>query len=185
MTDPRWTQVAGEIAHIRGERQGSARFDQQQPEDERQGYDNLILLCPKHHKLIDRLEPERWTVEELHAMKDEHLQHVAEDDWCTDADALRFALSAIEEWGSRNQVAVGNAGDYDSPAIAQSTPEPIITAAAQHYFGDRFVRIESAEGAVHVYVRGGVGPTDRHALHTLTDRFRRDGLQFGPPPEDE
>ncbi|WP_290432912.1 SAVED domain-containing protein [uncultured Parasutterella sp.] len=40
-------------------------------------FDNLILLCPEHHRLIDN-EPEKYPVEELHRMKDQHREKVAE-----------------------------------------------------------------------------------------------------------
>ncbi len=38
-------------------------------DDQRNSFDNLLLLCPNHHKLIDDLEPDRHTVEVLEEMK--------------------------------------------------------------------------------------------------------------------
>ncbi|HAD87362.1 MAG TPA: hypothetical protein DCG48_08375 [Rhodospirillaceae bacterium] len=46
----------GEMAHIRGEKPGANRHDPKQSTDERNGYENLILLCPSHHALIDKPE---------------------------------------------------------------------------------------------------------------------------------
>jgi hypothetical protein len=46
MTDPVWRQVNGEIAHIKGEKPTSARYDADQADDERQGFYNLMLVCP-------------------------------------------------------------------------------------------------------------------------------------------
>jgi hypothetical protein len=62
--------VVGEEAHIVGERAGAARY-QPLPEGERDAYENRILLCPTHHTIIDE-QPEYWTVEKLHAVKDAH-----------------------------------------------------------------------------------------------------------------
>lgn len=63
----------GEMAHIRGDRPGSNRHDPSQPETERDDYSNLILLCPTHHRLIDRKENEAlYTAEILHEMKAAH-----------------------------------------------------------------------------------------------------------------
>ncbi len=67
LTDPAWTQVLGEIAHIRGRRPGSARYEASYPQVN--GYENLILLCPNHHTVIDRLDPESYTVVVLEEMK--------------------------------------------------------------------------------------------------------------------
>lgn len=57
-----------EICHIKGDKEGAARYDPSQAEDERQGYDNLVLMCGVHHKLIDDNEDE-YTVALLAEMK--------------------------------------------------------------------------------------------------------------------
>lgn len=59
----------GEECHIVGKNPGSARY----LEDylERETYNNMILMCPKHHKIIDDHE-EIYTAEILRAMKDVH-----------------------------------------------------------------------------------------------------------------
>ncbi|WP_159008523.1 HNH endonuclease [Bradyrhizobium sp. S69] len=66
----------GEMAHIRGEKKGANRHDSAQASKERDGYANLILLCPTHHTLIDKPENEAaFTVNSLLNMK---LQHNAD-----------------------------------------------------------------------------------------------------------
>lgn len=63
----------GEMAHIKGKKLGSNRFDKNQTDKERDNYENLILLCPTHHTLIDKAENEEYyTVEILHEMKVAH-----------------------------------------------------------------------------------------------------------------
>lgn len=52
MVDKTSSSVVGQICHIKGEKRGSARFDEDQPDAERQGFENLILLCGSHHKII-------------------------------------------------------------------------------------------------------------------------------------
>ena len=46
----------GEMAHIKGNKAGSNRYDEAQPAIERDSYENLILLCPTHHTIIDKVE---------------------------------------------------------------------------------------------------------------------------------
>src|SRR6202034_124035 len=69
LTDPIWPRVRGEIAHICGYAANAPRHDSSMSVEQRNGFDNLILLCPNHHQQVDDLEPERFTVEVLREMK--------------------------------------------------------------------------------------------------------------------
>jgi hypothetical protein len=64
--------VIGEEAHIIGERPGAARYQALTP-DQRDAYENRILLCANDHVVIDG-QAEHWTTERLHRLKDEHEQ---------------------------------------------------------------------------------------------------------------
>ena len=67
----------GEMAHIKGNKPGSNRYDANQSDEERDSYENLILLCPTHHTLIDKPENESYyTVEKLHEMKIKHEESI-------------------------------------------------------------------------------------------------------------
>lgn len=46
----------GEIAHIRAAEKSGPRFDATMTNNERRGFDNLLLLCGKHHTLIDHVD---------------------------------------------------------------------------------------------------------------------------------
>jgi hypothetical protein len=45
--------ITGEICHIRARNEGGPRFDVTQSEGERHGFENLVLLCRRHHKMVD------------------------------------------------------------------------------------------------------------------------------------
>nr|WP_309575261.1 HNH endonuclease [Moraxella osloensis] len=65
--------LIGEMAHIKGDKAGSLRYDPTQDDKERHGYENLILLCPTHHTMIDKKENENYyTVDLLKQMKINH-----------------------------------------------------------------------------------------------------------------
>lgn len=67
----------GEMAHIKGKNPGSNRYDIDQKDDERDLYQNLILLCPNHHTEIDKPENEKkYTVDWLNDAKSSHEQWV-------------------------------------------------------------------------------------------------------------
>lgn len=66
----------GERAHIYGKRKGSARFIDQNPDNN--SYQNLILLCAKHHKLIDD-HPTHYPVNNLLAIKTDHEMRIRQN----------------------------------------------------------------------------------------------------------
>ncbi len=112
LTDPAWKETNAEIAHICGERPGAARFDPAMSVEERNSYDNLMLLCPKHHKLIDRLDPDLHTVEVLREMKAKSELHGSTSRaWATDSELVRFALLLL-----------GSLAKDDSPDISRTGP---------------------------------------------------------------
>jgi HNH endonuclease len=63
----------GKMAHICGRQPGTNRHNSEQTPQQRDDYQNLILLCPTHHSLIDRAEnKERFLVEYLQQIKADH-----------------------------------------------------------------------------------------------------------------
>ena len=65
-------KIMGEVAHIRGDKPGSARYDKNMSEGERNSPENLILLCPNCHTRVDK-NPEKHTVEHLLYRQRHHL----------------------------------------------------------------------------------------------------------------
>ncbi len=63
--------VTGEIAHIKGVSANGPRFDPKQTDEKRHSFDNLMLLCGRHHRVIDG-EVEKYSVACLLKMKHEH-----------------------------------------------------------------------------------------------------------------
>ncbi|UGY17950.1 hypothetical protein HAP48_0011260 [Bradyrhizobium septentrionale] len=63
--------VLGRICHIAAASSDGPRYDASQADDVRNGFDNLILLCPNHHAVIDA-DLEAYSVERLQKMKRDH-----------------------------------------------------------------------------------------------------------------
>jgi hypothetical protein len=63
--------IIGEKCHIEGEKEESARYNPNMTDKERNSLDNLILLCPTHHTLIDK-KPQEYTTDNLKKMKHRH-----------------------------------------------------------------------------------------------------------------
>ena len=56
-----------EIAHIRAENEGGPRYDKGYGDPD--VFDNLLLMCNMHHKMIDKIEPDRHPVDRLEGWK--------------------------------------------------------------------------------------------------------------------
>jgi len=67
-----YVSVLGEQAHIRSPKAGGPRHDPAYPADKLDSYDNLILLCPTHHKLIDDELGAGYSVAVLVKMRRDH-----------------------------------------------------------------------------------------------------------------
>jgi len=63
--------LMGDVCHIRGEKPGSPRYDAAQTDEQRRAAENLILLCPNHHREIDA-DVENYSIETLSGMKADH-----------------------------------------------------------------------------------------------------------------
>lgn len=63
--------IVGQMAHIKGEKPTAARYDSSMTDEERNCYDNRILVCSGHHKMIDD-QFNTYTVEKLHEIKRKH-----------------------------------------------------------------------------------------------------------------
>jgi hypothetical protein len=85
--------VIGEMAHIKGEKPHAARYDSNQTDAERHGFDNIILMCPSHHTRIDKDE-QTYPVEKLKRMKQEHESRQTSQFSVTDHEAMRLAIAA-------------------------------------------------------------------------------------------
>lgn len=65
--------VVGEMGHIRAKNPEGPRYDPDMDKDEKDSYSNLIVLCPTHHTIVDKL-PDKFPPEDLKQWKQEHEQ---------------------------------------------------------------------------------------------------------------
>ncbi|MDH6167120.1 hypothetical protein M2282_002269 [Variovorax boronicumulans] len=74
--------ILGEISHIKAASPNGPRYDPNQAPADRHDFDNLLLLCANHHKVVDDDEIS-YTVERLLIMKRSHesaIQPLTDDD---------------------------------------------------------------------------------------------------------
>ena len=65
--------ITGIICHIRARSRGGPRFDAKQTAEQRHAFENLIVMCSRHSKVIDS-EPLRYTAKMLGGFKAAHEQ---------------------------------------------------------------------------------------------------------------
>jgi len=121
LSKPEWPEVLAEVCHIYGLNGGSARHDPRMTTAELNDYPNLLLMCPTHHKLIDRLEPERWSPEELLDMKRGHeWRRPGDRERCSDKRAEQFVVQLVRT----HRLILLAPGEQHREPIRSGTPMP-------------------------------------------------------------
>lgn len=108
--------VTGIICHIKARSRGGPRYDRNQSDAERHSFDNLILMCSRHSKLIDS-EPNRFTVELLKDIKELHERNGNIDLRPGDADK---AGCLLEDYRRYYSITAGGNVMIDSPGAMQA-----------------------------------------------------------------
>jgi hypothetical protein len=117
--------ILGEMAHVIGRKPGAARSDSNVGADDT--YDNLILLCPTHHTMVDKA-PADYPTELLHKWKAEWEAQVAgigvqvktrADLFREIATRLTLNHTAFQEWGPNSGRAAASPQSCQAAAIWQ------------------------------------------------------------------
>jgi len=96
LIDEQTNVLAARICHIKGNREGSARHDKNQPDEERQSLANLVAMCPNHADIIDnKANVATYTVEWLLDVKQKHERKYRGTLPPADDLAERFAIGTL------------------------------------------------------------------------------------------
>jgi hypothetical protein len=95
LADSQWEGVRADLAHIRGERVGAPRYDPDMTDAERNAVENIVILCPNHHREIDRLRPQDWSAGDLMRLKAEHEEGCENRQWASDGIMEHYASLLI------------------------------------------------------------------------------------------
>ncbi|WP_144223713.1 HNH endonuclease [Mesorhizobium amorphae] len=136
LIDPSGVNV-GEICHICAHRKRGARFDPAQSDEERHGYDNLLLMCRIHHKVVDDA-PAIFTVEILRQMKVQHATRHVRPERKSDEIYARMLIEPEQTISIE-----GNSG-----GIAISSPGAVVAGTVNLKTANRAVRIQAPAGTI-------------------------------------
>ena len=92
VVDPETGIILVEVCHIRARSPKGPRHEPDLPPEQVHAFENLILLCGSHHKLVDTAT-DKWTTTELEKLKADHERtHELDINQFISADALRGAI---------------------------------------------------------------------------------------------
>jgi hypothetical protein len=97
-------------------------------DEERDSFDNLILMCPNHHQLVDDLEPENYSVEFLTDMKQRAT--VRPDAWRYDDEYL-LIVSRLMETKLQYEQAAFDAQSSTTPAYLEGSVTAVSTVTGR------------------------------------------------------
>ncbi|MDD5051015.1 MAG: hypothetical protein PHU49_00315 [Syntrophorhabdaceae bacterium] len=136
-TDKDREAIIGEMAHIKGENPTAARYDASMSDNERNGHDNLILLCGNHHKMIDD-QPNTYTAEKLKHIKAEHegwIQKMTEEEIVnvtfSELDAITKYLITVQPEQDDSLVLVPPKDKINKNSLSGKTEKLITTGLMQ------------------------------------------------------
>jgi len=122
--------LVGDECHIVGEKPGSPRYVADFPEID--SYNNRILMCKKHHKIIDENESE-YTAEILLKMKKSHEDSIAERMKTKEIQPLIIKDSVFRTVVERADEAIGM--EVNRPAQFQNVTSELIARDVKSAIG--------------------------------------------------
>lgn len=180
-------KATGRICHIRAQSVGGPRYDAGQAESDRHGFDNLILLCPIHHDVVDS-DVEAYSVDRLLSMKHDHeLSNAGGGEVPEEIATALIHASSIRVSTGAVLIAVGQSNGQVAQTInnvfGQPTTEISSAAAAKFHekrleiYGELWQQLGRAQGVVY-QVAGGFRRI-RNVDHVPDDEFREFVEQSG------
>lgn len=88
--------VTGEICHIHARNSGGPRFDESQSDAERNDFDNLILLCRAHHKVVDS-QIDSYSADVLREIKEIHQNVAGRPERPADSVFAKILLNGLQQ----------------------------------------------------------------------------------------
>lgn len=124
--------VTGEICHIHARNKEGARFNEALSEKEIHAFDNLILMCGRHHKVIDD-EEEIYTAETLWELKKIHESTAGRPERTEDSFFAKVLLNAYQRvsiGSNSGHIAINSPGAIQGNSITVKTTKKSVKVQA-------------------------------------------------------
>lgn len=93
-------QLTGECCHIKAFRPGGPRYDASQTDEDRNGVNNLMLMCSRHHAIVDK-NVETYSVEVLQEYKRAQEERYSAEALRLTEEQLRYLQMSSENFWKR------------------------------------------------------------------------------------
>jgi hypothetical protein len=163
--------ITGEICHIKARSKDGPRYDAAQTDEQRHAFENLILLCRRHHKVVDS-EPHAYNAEVLQELKAIHEGAAGRDEQATDGFYAKILLNDL-----RRVSVVNNSGN-----VAINSPGAILAQTVNVKTTRRSVTVNAPPGTI-----GADQQASRYVQYLIkrynefasADQTRRTKFSFG------
>ncbi|MBD3343132.1 MAG: HNH endonuclease [Candidatus Lokiarchaeota archaeon] len=142
--------IVGDECHIVGKSLNGPRSDLNFPKSKLDEYDNLLLLCKKHHKIVDD-QFNTYTVDRLKQIKRDHEKWIQEklkiENPNKESDKLPYLLRIAKGKELLKIVGGAHAYEYDHDELENEEEVEIVSSFLQNAqdWGDILSKIESGQ----------------------------------------
>jgi hypothetical protein len=162
--------ISGEICHIKAKNEGGPRYESAQSEEERHGFDNLVLMCGRHHKIVDD-NPKIYSVDVLRVIKKIREKEMGRAKQATDTVYAKILINdyrRIEVVNNSGNVIVNSPGTNININNLKTTKRTIKINPASGTIG--------ADRAKSAYIHHLIG---RYNEYASNDRNRTAKFSYG------
>jgi hypothetical protein len=124
--------ITGEICHIKAKSKDGPRYDESQTDEQRHAFENLILLCRRHHKVVDS-EPGVYSADALQEIKTIHEGVAGRPEQAADALFAKILLNDLRRVSVVNNmgnVAINSPGAIQAHTVTVKTTRRSVTVSA-------------------------------------------------------
>jgi hypothetical protein len=124
--------VTGQICHIHAQNEGGPRFTNSLSEKELHAFENLILMCGHHHKVIDA-EEHIYTAKSLRELKQIHEEATGRAERSEDAFYAQLLLNAhraISVGSNTGNLAINSPGAIQGNTVTINTTKKSVNIQA-------------------------------------------------------
>ncbi len=169
--------IIGEMAHIKGEKPTSARFDSTMSPEDLNSYKNLIFVCSSCHTLIDS-KADVYTTEKLFDIKSSHEKTVTDSIRAKilNVDFSNFAeLEVIKKYLSSSEAVPDIT--YDIIPIKDKIKRNELSTSTEQWILMGMTQVKQVERYIDKNLDINFGENLRRRFVAEYEKFKRDGLK--------
>ena len=168
--------IVGQVCHIEAAETGGPRFNDEQTDEERRDFKNLLVLCANHHLVTDSAE---FTVEILKAMKRSHEDRFQTNQYSPPKEVVTKVVETIvRQYASNGVDAAFSVGVFNLLQAVYRDALITIDADAPHpmrlHFGRRWSGLDHPDEAMNADLTVTLERGERYCYSVDPEDHERD-----------